>query len=233
MGAVEHSIRLGFQLQTEYPLLGDNYAGDEHNKIPGKTISELILDYNLAQKYPNISDKGLHEAVRYAIKGYDGHLGCIQHPAYKGLLSEEVYKKAVKAELARAALKSGLSALKRKDGIHARGAFKRTKDANKSHIDRGHMTYSYKQKRYIVKQLTKVRYWRKRGTDAVIKFTEITDEFNEHFSNGRTRNRTNVQLNRFVNDLKSGHTKLSKGLQSIFQQALELREQIKATHRTS
>ncbi len=80
------SVRVGYQLTTEHPQLADDYRS-------GMGVPDLVEKYQIKEQY-NLKTHTAKNAIRYALKGYDGRYDGIKHAlkigidSYPGLLED-------------------------------------------------------------------------------------------------------------------------------------------------
>jgi len=85
IAAIIFTIALGKELQTNFPQLGSEYLG-------GKSTTKLVEELKLDEKYPLFNTPTLINAVRLAIKGYDGSYAPSSTEPYDGLIDPSLYR---------------------------------------------------------------------------------------------------------------------------------------------
>ena len=203
------SVKIGRKLQVEYPTIADDYRS-------GLSINSIIERYNITEKY-GIKIKTAENAVRYALRGYDGSISITEEDVYPGLILDkdellniahihnvDASKKIgermkgegrgifgmSKKEVAEAGKKSGNLQFKNGIGIHAQTIEEHREMGKKIAESQNKIVFSDEEIEFIRTKITDPDY--QRGTRINVK--KIAELLNESFFDGcEVRTATSVK----------------------------------------
>lgn len=106
-GAIALAVTTGIILQKRYPQITEDYRN-------GKTLSEIVTKYNIAEDY-NLTDEISKQSVHYMLCGFKGGFGL---KLYGGSLTKEELSVLSYEHITEGARKSGNLSFELNKGIH-------------------------------------------------------------------------------------------------------------------